>query len=226
MKNGILTMLAEKAKLLWRLEQERPLQVSVMGQTGVGKSSLVNALFGANFRVSSTRPETLASQMWKEERGGHTLEFWDLPGLGETSSHDERYIEEYTSKLLSSNIVLWAVHADSRSFSLDRTALEKLLTSLPPSQRGEVINKLIFVLTKADLLTPSPWVLTKRGCHGVFTTRQKTEELLAEKEQYFQEAFITPFAHLLKAQTFHSGDFNVEDDHIEYDGHVISYRGY
>ncbi len=118
MKNGILTMLAEKAKLLWRLEQERPLQVSVMGQTGVGKSSLVNALFGANFRVSSTRPETLASQMWKEERGGHTLEFWDLPGLGETSSHDERYIEEYTSKLLSSNIVLWAVHADSRSFSL------------------------------------------------------------------------------------------------------------
>jgi uncharacterized protein len=227
MKNGIRAMLTEKVRNLWRLEQEQPLQVSVMGQTGVGKSSLVNTLFGANFKVSSTRPETLEPQKLDDVVNGHKIEFWDLPGLGETTLHDEQYLAAYKSRLHSSHVVIWAIHADSRSFSFDRTALEKLLASFPDrDQKIEVMNKIIFVLTKVDLLTPSPWVLAKMGIHGVFTAHGKTEELLAEKEQYFQEALVAHFSSLLKAQTFHGGNFTIKDDHLEYDEYSVTYTGW
>jgi uncharacterized protein len=227
MKNGIFAMLADKVKLLWRLEEVQPLQVSVMGQTGVGKSSVVNALFGANFKVSSTRPETLEPQKWDDEIDGHRLEFWDLPGLGETAVRDERYLEAYKSRLLSSHIVIWAIHADSRSLSFDRTALEKLLASFSDrDQKVEVMNKIIFVLTKVDLLTPSPWVLAKLGTQGVFTAHGKTEELLTEKELYFQEALVAHFGSLLKAQTFHGGNFTIKDEHLAYDEYSVTYTGW
>jgi predicted GTPase len=39
-------------------ESERPLTVAIMGQTGVGKSSLLNAAFGTNLQVGDVRPTT------------------------------------------------------------------------------------------------------------------------------------------------------------------------
>src|SRR6266496_1359980 len=144
MKRDKLTMLGEAVKRLWRLEQQKPLQISVMGQTGVGKTSLVNALFGTGFKVSSTRPETLEPQSHTENVGGHQLEFWDLPGLGEARSADERYSDMYREKLLSSHIVIWAIHADSRSFRFDRTALEELINSIPnPDEQVRIMNKIV-----------------------------------------------------------------------------------
>ena len=198
-----------------------------MGQTGVGKTSLVNALFGSTFKVSSTRPETLEPQKWVEEtKNGHKLEFWDLPGFGESHLSDGKYFEEYKAKMLESHIVIWAIHADSRSFKFDRKALDELIASVPSVERTRIMNKIIFILTKVDLLSPSPWILTKLGSDGVFTVHGETEKLLIAKESYFQEAFIAPFAHLLKAQTHRRRNFNIRDDHLDYDEHTVYYRGW
>ena len=122
--------------------------------------------------------------------------------------------------------MIWAIHADSRSVTFDRKALEDLVYSAPNvDERRRLINKIVFILTKVDLLIPSPWVLTKIGSEGVFTVHKETEKLLAEKESYFQEAFIAPFGHLLKAQTYRSKNFNIKDDYLDYDQHTVYYRG-
>lgn len=227
MKSKKLPILGEAVKRIWHLDELKPLQISVMGQTGVGKTSLVNALFGTDFKVSSIRPETLTPQPHTEKVGGCTLEFWDLPGLGEARNVDQHYTDTYREKLLNSHIVIWAIHADSHSFRFDRTALEELISSIPDSNvQVSIMNKIIFILTKVDLLIPSPWILRKAGSQGRFTPRPLTERLLIEKEHYFQEAFLAPFSHLLKARTYRSGNFSVKDEYFDYDEHTVYYKGW
>ena len=226
MKNGV-AVLAETFRRLWTLEELRPIRVSVMGQTGVGKTTLVNALFGTKFKESATCPETLEPQSYVENMGSYRLEFWDLPGLGEARAADERYSNIYRDKLLSSHVVVWAVHADSRSFRFDRTALEALIGSIPDhDEQVRVMSKIVFTLTKVDLLMPSPWILKKEGSCGRFTAHGETEKLLAEKERYFQDAFIAPFGHLLGAQVHRSGNFSVRDDYFDYDERTVYYKGW
>lgn len=227
MRNFSWKFLLDRIRSLWNLDKQRALSVSVMGQTGVGKTSLVNALFGSAFKVSSTRPETLEPQKWLEKmRDGHKLEFWDLPGFGESHLSDGRYFEEYKTKMFESDIVIWAIHADSRSFKFDRRALEDLISSVPANERSRIMNKIIFILTKVDLLAPAPWTLAKVNSHGIFTVHGETEQLLIAKESYFQEAFVAPFAHLLKAQTHRSRNFSLRDENLDYDEHTVYYKGW
>src|SRR4051794_1312527 len=97
------------------LEEEaaRPLVVSVMGQTGVGKSSLVNALFGTDLMTGAVKPTTKQPQeIVTETELGHRLVFWDLPGLGEGGPVDDAYIDIYRRTLRDSDIAIWALHAD------------------------------------------------------------------------------------------------------------------
>jgi GTP-binding protein EngB required for normal cell division len=226
MKNGIFNMLSERVKSFWNQDQQRPLIVSVMGQTGVGKTSLVNALFGSTFKVSSTRPETLEPQMVEQVIRGKKLQFWDLPGLGESHIADDKHFETYKAKLLESHIVIWAIHADSRALKADRDALKELIASAPSDEGSRIMNKIIFTFTKADLLSPSPWLLTKEGSNGVFSPRDETKRLLVEKEAYFQEAFVASFDTLLKAQTYHDGNFNIKDEYLDYDESTAYHKGW
>src|SRR5687767_9908288 len=96
------------------------LTVAVMGQTGVGKSSLLNALFDVSLQVGDVRPTTM-EPLPVEVRGpsGRPLVFWDMPGIGESAAADARYLELYRRRLLDSDVVLWALHADIRSTTTD-----------------------------------------------------------------------------------------------------------
>jgi predicted GTPase len=57
-KNGNLQKLLNLVCEIWNGEKKAPLKVSVMGQTGVGKSSLINALFNTKLDTDPVRPAT------------------------------------------------------------------------------------------------------------------------------------------------------------------------
>src|SRR5690349_13141358 len=118
-KEGISAFTPEQEKVIKdRIEvaRNKPLVVVVMGQTGVGKSSLINALFNTNLKTNDTQPETKIPEKHIEKtRNGHEIWFWDMPGIGESSSADSRYINEYRQKILEADVALWLCHADSRS---------------------------------------------------------------------------------------------------------------
>ena len=147
-----LPILVDRVKKILAQEEKKPLRVSIMGQTGVGKSSLINALFNTELNTSPTRQGTKRIeeiQVPTEGRAGDKLLFYDLPGIGISKKADKKYLAEYEQKLVESDIVLWAIHCDSRSFSYDLDALDNLFASITTLSPSQLMRKMLFVLTKA-----------------------------------------------------------------------------
>lgn len=81
-----------------RIARFRPLDVLVVGGTGTGKSSTINALFEEEVAKigRACDPETMnISSMELNE----LLRFWDSPGLGDNVTSDRRYSKELVDLL-------------------------------------------------------------------------------------------------------------------------------
>ena len=219
---------AQEKEIRERIDAERnkPPVVVVMGQTGVGKSSLINALFGTKLKTNDVQPETKSPEKHIEKGSDHSeLWFWDMPGIGESSSADSGYLNDYRQKILEADVALWLCHADSRSVTFDVEAIHKILEGLTDGEKSLILSKLTFVLSKADLITPEPWILYRSGNEVVFDTTEKTEKLLNAKAAYFKEALLTPHSKNFVSKTFHDGTFQLRLSHLTYDKNFTYYSG-
>ncbi|HEL4247510.1 GTPase family protein [Stenotrophomonas maltophilia] len=129
------------------------LKVGVFGQTGMGKSSLCNALFGAEISkvghgVSMTRQQTEA-QINLGNGGGITLV--DFPGLGEDEERDEEYKALYKKEMPKMDLILWMLAVNDRKNKDDILAHEELVRPIAKENAIPVI----FVANKADAAQPS-----------------------------------------------------------------------
>lgn len=75
-----------------------PLDVLLVGATGVGKSSTLNALFGNNIAKVGTGvdPET---QLVQSYQLNDVIRFWDNAGLGDGLAEDKQHIRNLTDIL-------------------------------------------------------------------------------------------------------------------------------
>lgn len=218
--------LSDRVRKMFESEKKAPLKVSIMGQTGVGKTSLINALFNADLKVDPVRSTTKEiDEPFIFRASGNELWFYDLPGIGESSKTENSYLEKYRKMLRQSDIVLWAIHADCRSFVYDHDALQKIFETIDHRLQAQLMSRITFLLTKVDLLMPAPWYLIKIGEQAIFLPHPATENLLEQKEFYLQETFILPYGDSLVSQTYHSGDFAIDDPHIRYDKNMVYYDG-
>ncbi|MEM6251957.1 MAG: GTPase [Cyanobacteria bacterium P01_D01_bin.156] len=213
-----------------REEISKPLVVSIMGQTGVGKTSLINALFNVDLPVDDVQPCTKdIEKVIAQGSEGHELWFYDLPGIGESDKKDAEYMEAYKEKLLESDVVLWAIHADSRAVYFDLESLDKILNSFQENQKTQLLNKITFVMTKVDLLTHSPWIFAKTGKNGFFTPGKATTKVIDRKQQYYRDILIRPYENSLKSSTYRDNDqdqeFSIEHPNFTVDEFEITYTG-
>jgi uncharacterized protein len=204
----------------------RAFTVSIMGQTGVGKSSLINALFGTDLKTDPVKPCTKVIEEVQVQDAKGDLVFYDLPGIGECADADDGYMSSYLDRLLHSDVVVWAIHADNRSVTFDRAALDVLLSGLSDSVRSILMSKIIFALTKADLITPSPWFFANTGQTGIFVPSEQTTQLLDAKTLYFQSQFLLPYRDLLTSSTYNDGSFDVQDARFNYNEYAVECNGY
>ncbi|WP_322760505.1 GTPase family protein [Frankia sp. Cr2] len=209
------------------VQEGRPLSATIMGTTGVGKSSLFNALFGTDLATGDVRPVTKVPEPVSVVGiSGHSMIFWDMPGIGESGSADTRYLKMYQKKLIESDIVIWAIHADNRSTTYDQLCLGKMLNAVAPSQQLSLMSKLTFVLTKADILTPPPWVFDMHGETGSFAPSGRLAARLEEKSAYYESVFLEPWHDLLTSSTYNHAQFDVADSRLSFDEYTVRYHGH
>ncbi|WP_337236681.1 GTPase family protein [Proteus faecis] len=124
--------------------------IGLMGKTGVGKSSLCNALFQANISpVSDIHSGTHEAKYFEMQLSTRTLTFVDLPGIGESIVSDEVYQVQYKQLLPRLDLIIWVLRADERAWLSDEITY-RFLTE----QCGYDKTQFLFVLNQADKIEP------------------------------------------------------------------------
>ncbi|MGO2334688.1 GTPase family protein [Providencia sp.] len=124
--------------------------IGIMGKTGAGKSSLINALFQSPLSpVSNISGCTRQVQRFSMTMNSHTLTFIDLPGVGESLERDKEYHQLYRNLLPELDLIIWVLKADDRAWSSDEQCY-RFLTE----QCGYQPNRFLFVLNQADKIEP------------------------------------------------------------------------
>src|SRR3984957_7271462 len=142
--------------------EKRPPALVLVGRRGAGKSSVVNALFGAKVaELGHVTAQTGKGRWYTYERGGGTLSILDTRGIQEGSVPAEA--DAAKSALESIAIELRAQAPDivvfvakggevDAAIDADLDALEHVYDEIPRAHRLE--PPLVAVVTHCDLLEP------------------------------------------------------------------------
>ena len=134
----------------------KALNIIFIGQTGYGKSSLINKLIGKSvFETSDYESctKTLQSAVFflhhkmKNEKLAYHLSFVDLPGIGENDQADDKYLQWYSDYTKEAAVVVYLFRADKRDHTQDEFFFKNVFDKSKS-------NKLICVISQADKIEP------------------------------------------------------------------------
>ena len=157
-------------------------RIGVFGKTGVGKSSLCNALFGkeisevSDIAACTRAPSEFMLKLAATDSKGLIL--IDCPGIGESPERDEEYKSLYKNLIPELDLILWVLDSSERAYGADISAYRELLAG------SKDADKLIFVLNKVDEFKPKNEWNESRNSPG-----EKQSEFIALKEDYVSKQF-------------------------------------
>lgn len=134
----------------------KALKIIFIGQTGYGKSSLINKLIKKDiFETSDYEActKTLQSAVYflhhkmKHKNIAYHLSFVDLPGIGENDQADEKYLLWYQDYIKEAAVIVYLFRADKRDHTQDEFFFNNVFDKNKSSQ-------LICVISQADKIEP------------------------------------------------------------------------
>ena len=120
---------ADYENVMNKLNEEitgRPFRVAVIGQSGVGKSSTLNHVFGLNLPTSDIEEGTTeVIEKIFPMRDGFDLSIFDMPGLLQSRKKDAEYMNMYKEILPKCDVIVYIIKANTRNIGDDCKSLEK-----------------------------------------------------------------------------------------------------
>lgn len=136
-----------------RVDNEPPPRFAFIGETGVGKSSTLNALFNAGLEVShieACTPTVQGVEVSFNEVVNGALVAYDMPGLGESLLKQREHIALYEQVLKDVDVALWILDAQNRAIASVQKYLETELRAIHP----RLLERMVIALNKVDLVHP------------------------------------------------------------------------
>ena len=127
--------------------------IFITGNTGVGKSTLVNGLVGADVAKEGETldPETAEVTSYVKEINGVKVTVWDSPGLQDGTSNEAQYLDDMKKKCKGMDLCIYCVSLIETRITDDCgdiVAMQKLTSVL-----GKAMwENAIFILTFANVL--------------------------------------------------------------------------
>lgn len=145
---------SEKELVFGKLDEEitgRPFKVAVIGQSGVGKSSTLNAVFGLNLPTSDIEEGTteIIEKVFPM-RDGFNLSIYDMPGLLQSRKRDKVYEEMYREILPQCDVIVYIIKANTRNIGDDCRILKDVV--LPICNENSIKDNLIIAVNKVDAI--------------------------------------------------------------------------
>ena len=137
-------------------EKAKSLNIIFIGQTGYGKSTLINKLIRKDIFETSdyeSCTKTLQSADYflhhkmKHEKVAYHLSFIDLPGIGENDQADKVYLKWYQAHIKKATVIVYLFRADKRDHTQDEFFFKNVFDKNKSKQ-------LICVVSQADKIEP------------------------------------------------------------------------
>lgn len=133
---------------------EKPFRVAVIGQSGVGKSSTLNAVFGLkNYTSDIAEGTTEIIEKIFPMRDGFNLSIYDMPGLNNDVDKDIEYEKLYKKILPGCDVIVYIINAHSKDIGEDCRILKEVV--LPICNTNEIRENLILAINKIDTIGES-----------------------------------------------------------------------
>lgn len=165
-------------------QAQQPPTVAMIGLSGVGKSSTINALFGRGDQaVSHTRPCTsvarpVSGDLYEYVGQKATIVIYDMPGLGESRAADIRHYQAYEEVLPIVDVVVWIIDSPSRVITPIESALKKLRRQFG----APLMNKFIVAANKIDRVHPEDWLQSAN------MPSEQQDKVIEEYSQFLSDA--------------------------------------
>lgn len=145
---------SEQEEVLGKLDEEftgRPFKVAIIGQSGVGKSSTLNAVFGLDLPTSNiSEGTTEIIEKIFPMRDGFNLSIYDMPGLLQSRKSDMEYEKMYKEILPQCDVIVYIIQANSKNIGDDCRILKDVV--MPILNEYTIKDNMIIAVNKVDTI--------------------------------------------------------------------------